>query len=480
LAELIQPARQQASIIRRQLAADAQRPRFHFLPPSNWMNDPNGFIQWDGTYHLFYQHNPNAAVWGDMHWGHATSPDLIHWGDLPIAIAPTPGTYDESGIFSGCTVNHDGIPTVFYTATRGAHCEIQTQAMATSADGLLTWTKYPGSPVIREVPPESGQTRDFRDPYVWKEDDAWYMVLGSRIQDVGGAIFLYRSSNLVDWEYLHPLLIGDIKHNGTIWECPNFFKLDDEWVLLISTHTGALTDTVIYFVGSYENHKFTPVYEGVLDYGSLYAPLSTCDDQDRRVLFGWIREERPNSELLKAGWAGVQSIPRVLTLDADHRVHMTPVPALTTLRGQHHHLEAVPLPSSASVAVNGAALDIEAQFAPQFGGTCGIAFVYSPATQEKIEIVYDAGAQQLVVQQAVRDAEGALITKTRQAQHTVDQTLRLRVLVDGSVVEIIADEKTSLTSRVYASALADSSVQLVGSAAELRVLDIWEMPSIWQ
>src|SRR5260221_14622133 len=133
-----------------------------------------------------------------MHWGHAVSPDLVHWIDLPIALAPTPGGPDEAGCFSGCAVNN-GVPTLIYTGSSGRKNEIQAQCLATSSDNLLTWQKYAGNPVISKVPAEAKQTSDFRDPFVWKEGETWYMVLGSRIADVGGVIFLYRSSNLTDW-----------------------------------------------------------------------------------------------------------------------------------------------------------------------------------------------------------------------------------------------------------------------------------------
>jgi beta-fructofuranosidase len=458
----------QAAAKRQQLATDIHRPRYHFLPPSNWMNDPNGFIQWAGQYHLFYQYNPFGATWGNMHWGHAVSADLIHWTDLPIAIAPTPGSYDEAGIFSGCMVNNNGVPTIFYTAT-AEQCTVQTQAIATSADSLITWTKHPNNPVMRDVPAEAGQTRDFRDPFVWKEGDTWYMVVGSRVQDVGGVIFLYRSADLLHWEYLHPLLTGDIRQDGVIWECPNFFKLGDEWVLIISMHDGRATGTVIYVVGSYENQQFTPVYRGVLDHAVLYAPLSTLDDQNRRVLFGWLREDRTGAEMTRAGWSGVQSIPRVLTLDAQHRLHMAPVPELKAIRGHHQQLT-----TAGSVNVSSAAVDIEAQIAAD--GNSGLRFVYSSVTEEQIEIRYDAAAQQLIIEQVVRGSDGASVSKVKHAPHSAAAMLNLRVLVDGSVVEIIADEVTSSTHRIYASGVGDCSVQLTGSGA----VDVWEMPSIWQ
>ncbi|MCX9077889.1 MAG: glycoside hydrolase family 32 protein, partial [Candidatus Methanoperedens sp.] len=356
---------------RRGLAHDLHRPRYHYLPPANWMNDPNGIIQWQGKYHLFYQHNPNSAVWGDIHWGHAVSEDLIHWSDLPIALAPTPGGPDEGGCFSGCAVNN-GLPTLIYTGVAGARNEIQTQCIATSRDGLLTWDKHAGNPVLSAVPPESGQTTEFRDPYVWREGEDWYMVVGSCIKDVGGSAFLYRSRNLLDWEYLNPLLVGDSQRNGIIWECPNFFKLDDHWVLIVSALTGNFAGSVVYFVGDYENFRFTPTYEGVLDYGQLYAPLTMMDNQNRRLLFGWLREARSEAEQRAAGWSGAHSIPRILTLDSRHRVRMTPVPELETIRGQHHQYGPAELTQDVRLDVTGLALDIMAEFEPREGGHCGI------------------------------------------------------------------------------------------------------------
>ena len=470
-----------ALTLREQFASDSHRPRYHFLPPSNWMNDPNGLIQWKGTYHLFYQHNPNGPLWGDIHWGHATSRDLVHWTDLPFALAPTPGGPDEAGVFSGCAVNHNGVPTILYTGTRGERHEIQTECLATSADNLLTWTKYAGNPVIGKVPDEAHQTSDFRDPFVWKEADAWYMVLGSRIKDVGGAVFLYRSQNLLDWEYLHPLLVSTAGPGTGIWECPNFFRLGDEWVLIISGHNGSSTATVIYFVGSYENHQFKPVYEGVIDYGTLYAPLTFADEQNRRLLFGWLREARSEIDQRNAGWSGVQSIPRVLTLDDQHRLRMTPVPEIESIRGEHFHRDSMALTGPVPLAVSGSALDIVAEFAPEVDGSCGFALTLARDGGERTEIVYEAARQHLIVRKITPEADGALVTHLREVPHELaaGEALKLRILLDGSVLEIIANERTSLTSRVYPLHADSDGVRLLGTQARLQSLDIWKMPSIW-
>lgn len=462
--------------LRKRLAADPHRPRFHFLPPANWMNDPNGFIQWRGQWHLFYQHNPFGPLWGNMHWGHAVSNDLVYWSDLPMGLAPTPGGPDESGCFSGCAVDNGGVPTFIYTATRGARHEIQTQCLATSEDGLRTWQKYAQNPVLSEVPPEAKQTRDFRDPFVWREADGWwYMVLGSRIQDVGGVIFLYRSQDLIRWEYLHPLLTGDIQDTGVIWECPNFFSLDDRWVLIISIYTLDGLNKVIYYVGNYENQRFTPISEGILDYGVLYAPLSTLDDQNRRVLIGWLRETRSNEAMQAAGWSGVQCIPRVLTLDAQNRLCMTPI-KVDAIRGTKHHFEGRAVDGHIPLEVRGSALDVEAVFEPQASGQCGIALACSADGSQRLEVVYDADTQQL----RMREVSPA-IQQEQAAPHVLEpqERLHLRILLDGSVIEIIANECTSLTYRIYPTQAADNAVQLIGKQARLTSLDIREMASIW-
>ncbi len=473
------------STVRERFNGDYHRPRYHFLPPSNWMNDPNGVIQWDGRFHLFYQYNPFDSVWGNMHWGHAVSPDLVHWQDLPIAVAPTPGGSDEAGVFSGCAVVNDDVPTIVYTGVSGECCDNQTQNIAISRDpDLITWEKHPRNPILSEVPPIAGQKQNFRDPFVWRESDGWYMLVASEIRGTGGVLFLYRSQNLIDWEYLHPFMTGDKTINGVIWECPNFFPIGEEWVLIISAHTGHETGYVFYFVGSYENHHFTSHHEGVLDYASLYAPLTMQDDHGRRVLFGWIRETRSRHDMQTAGWSGVQSIPRVLGVDAHHRLLMNPAPEIETIRGTHHRPfdEAQPLESEITLPVSGFAFDIAAEIDLLSAGICTLSVAVSPDGRERTDIIYDAGQQCLTVQTMTPSIGAMQITHARTIPHALgaNETLTLRVLLDGSVLEVIANQRTSLTHRMYPTTAASNGLRMAGSRATLRTLDLWEMPSIWQ
>ncbi len=472
--------------LRQRFASDYQRPTYHFLPPAHWMNDPNGLIQWKGQYHLFYQYNPHGAFHATMHWGHAVSDDLLHWRDLPIALTPTPHSPDEAGIFSGCAVNHDGVPTLIYTGVQGAHYEIQTQCIATSDDDLLTWAKYAGNPLIAEVPDLAGQTRDFRDPFVWREDDAWYMVVGSRIEGRSGVIFLYRSHDLFTWEYLNPLVEDNRLETDWMWECPNFFQLGDKHVLIVSAGRPNATVNVQYMVGTYANHRFVPETVGLLDYGYLYAPLTMLDDSGRRLLWGWVREGRTVEAQKAAGWSGVQSFPRHLTLTADGRLRMEPVAEIVDLRAEHWHLADVSLAGLSEQPVGGvdsASLEMVAVFEPGATGQCGLKVLASADGTEATRILYDADTQQLIVDREQSSLNADVDQEPQTAPHVLaeGEALELRILLDGSVIEIIANQRTSLTSRVYPTRADSRGVALIaqGSSGYLRRLDAWHMKDIW-
>lgn len=474
--------------LRQQFAQDPHRPRYHYLPPAYWMNDPNGLLQWNGQYHLFYQHNPNAAVHADMHWGHAVSPDLIHWTDLPIALAPTPGSWDEAGCFSGCGINNNGVPTLMYTGVRGETYEIQTQGIVTSRDeNLITWEQHPANPVISEVPPEARQTRDFRDPFVWREDDGWYCLLASRIEGIGGTLFLYRSPDLVHWEYLHPFLTGRMEQTGRTWECPNFFPLGDRHVLILSAHINpGITATVFYFIGDYVDHRFVPEFQGILDAGTFYAPLTMQDDQGRRLMWGWLREGRPVDAQRESGWSGVQSIPRVLTLTPNHHLSMQPVPELEQLRGTHHRSADIALSrlnGDVRLSASGTALDIVAEFEPGSTGLLGVRVLTSPDSSEQTSILYDVPTQRLIVYRDKSSLARATDKFAHAAPHPLapGENLKLRILLDGSVIEVIGNDRTSITSRVYTTRTDSTGLYLTAQNSDgyLRSLDAWEMRSIW-
>jgi beta-fructofuranosidase len=465
---------------RDRLAHDPHRPRYHFLPPANWMNDPNGLIQWRGQYHMFYQHNPVAARFGPIHWGHAVSDDLVHWRDLPIALSPTPGAPDADGCWSGCIVDDNGVPTMIYTGMRDPK---QRPCLATSADDLLTWTKYAGNPLIAAPPPEMDQI-DFRDHSVWNEDGIWYQVIGSSVPSVGGAALLYRSRDLRDWEYLHPLCTGDKRETGTMWECPDFFPLGEKHILVLSPIPLRKS---IYLVGTYAEHRFTPARIGEVDVGGhFYAPQTLRDDHGRRIMFGWLWEGRSAQAHEAAGWAGVMSLPRVLTLGSDGRVGFEPAPELTTLRGAHHRWDGVRLAAASeptALEIQGDCLEIVAEMAPGDAAVCGIDVRRSPDGAERTRIVYDQARGRLEIdrQRSSSSAEDQHDVQGGDLVLPDGEPLRLRIFVDRSVVEVFANRGVCATSRVYPSRPDSLGVALFaeGGTAEGRSIESWEMNSIW-
>lgn len=474
--------------LRARLAADPQRPAYHFLPEANWLNDPNGLIQWKGRYHLFYQYNPNGPFHGTIHWGHAVSTDLAHWMHLPIALSPTPGGADQDGCFSGCAVDNDGVPTLIYT---GVHGRQQRPCVATSADDLLTWKKYAGNPVIVGPPPglEILEDVNFRDHSVWKEGGTWYQVVGSGIRGVGGAALLYRSKDLLNWEYLHPLCVGD--HHGTepvwsgsMWECPDFFRLDGKHVLVVSVWNEHRLHYPAYFIGTYSDHRFSPEAGGQVDWGrSFYAPQSMTDDQGRRIMFGWLREARGLDAQRAAGWSGVMSLPRRLSLLPNGTLGMEPVPELARLRGRRFVSSDVDGSPELLAGVRGAHLEIVAEWEPAAAKMVGLKVRCSPDHAEETLIAYDYAEKRLFVdrersslsEDAIRDIESGTLELAE------GEGLKLQIFLDASVVEVFANGHACLVARIYPSRQDSLGLDLVarGGNAAPRVLDVYEMQSAW-
>lgn len=468
-------------------ADDHHRARYHFQPPAHWMNDPNGVIQWQGAYHLFYQYNPKGAWHERVHWGHAVSPDLVHWQDLPVALTPTDGGIDDGGCWSGCAVDLGDHVRFFYTGVRP-----QVVCMATSDQpDLRTWEKSP-TPLIDAPPPgvDAGTPADFRDPYVWREEDGWYMVIGSRQAGVGGLALLYRSQDLKNWNYLHPLLAGDSTvtepiWTGTMWECPNFFYLDGTPVLMVSAQdkgTGELRYPV-YFAGEVEDWRLIPAQVGKIDHGgAFYAPLAMKDDEGRMLMWGWLQEDRSRDAQRAAGWSGMMSLPRELFLHGDGSVGQRPAPELTALRGTHwgaSDLILDPDGPNLPAEVSGRALELRLICQPSADDRLSLDLLASPDGSERTQIRYDAETGVLTLDRA-RSSLAADVGNDPMSAPVplVEGRLTLRVFVDGSAIEIFANERICFASRVYPTSAQATGVHLTGSGA-LQQLDIWEMKSIW-
>lgn len=314
------------------------RQRYHFMPPAYWMNDPNGLIYFENKYHIFYQFNPYAPQWGAMHWGHATSEDLLHWDHQPIALAPSEeyDLHESGGCFSGSAVNNNGTLSLMYTGSTMVGKEyIQTQCLATSSDAI-NFKKYENNPVVKR--PKWLSSTDFRDPKVWKHKNTWYMVVGSKDNDKGKAL-IYRSNDLVYWEFFNVLAEsrGELGH---MWECPDFFEIGGKYVLFISP-IGMQDRKTVYLIGDmdYKTGNFDYHSIGEIDWGfDFYAPQTMLDHKGRRIVIGWANSWdwmpwwKGFGTTCKDNWCGAFSIPRVVELVDGNRLKFTPIEELKTLR----------------------------------------------------------------------------------------------------------------------------------------------------
>ena len=314
------------------------RPTYHFSPLYGWMNDPNGMVYKDGEYHLFYQHNPYGSKWGNMHWGHAISKDLINWEHRPDAITP-----DALGtIFSGSAVvdthNTAGFGAGAIVAIYTQNSDRQVQSIAYSTDNGRSFTKYENNPVL------TSDARDFRDPKVFwhKETQRWIMLLA-----VGQEMQIFSSSNLKDWAFESSFGEGQGAHGG-VWECPDLFELpvdgtnEKKWVLLCNLNPGGPFggSATQYFVGTFNGKEFvneSPSKTKWMDWGKdHYATVTWSDAPDnRRIAIAWMSNWQYANDVPTSQYRSPNSVPRDLslfTVDGETYLQSAPSPELLKLR----------------------------------------------------------------------------------------------------------------------------------------------------
>ncbi|MEK3806963.1 glycoside hydrolase family 32 protein [Bacillus sp. FSL H8-0547] len=461
---------------------------YHIMAPANWINDPNGLIQFKGEYHVFYQHHPYDANWGPMHWGHVKSKDLVHWEHLPVALAPTE-EYEEGGCFSGSAVDDNGILTLIYTANlfvdREKDILDQSQCIATSTDGIH-FTKSPLNPVVSEIPAEG--SGHFRDPKVWKHEDDWYMVLGTRKEEIGKVV-LYKSKDLRDWEYRGVLAESD-GTLGYMWECPDFFELGGKHVLLFSPQgieaQGESYKNLFqtgYLIGSYDYEKNEFVHETFteLDYGhDFYAVQTFLDDKQRRIAIGWMDMWESNMPTKEDGWAGALTLPRELTLGEDGKLRMNPVEELALLRQSETLLCEEQIVSGRSLKeVKEDLMELQADFdlSKTDAGSVGVAV--RGENGEAVSITYLIKEQKLILDcsHIGKEADGIRTTSLEASGR-----LSLRVFLDRSSIEVFANEgQATMSSRIYPKE-ERLGIELFAEDGQAHVssLTSWTLKDIWK
>lgn len=339
---LIQQAKEKINEMKLLVANDPYRLDYHIMPPVGLLNDPNGFVYFNGYYHLFYQWNPFATTHGAKFWGHVFSKDLVHWHQAEIALAPDQW-YDKNGCYSGSAIVNKEKLYLFYTGNvKNEQGERESyQCLAISEDGIHFEKQGP----IIHVP--NGYTGHFRDPKVFRKDNTWYMVLGAQTMEKKGQVVLYTSPDLREWNFQGPIAgsdVGELYDFGYMWECPDLFQLNGADLLLVCPQglspQGMLYQNIFqsgYFAGEvdWKQHTFSHGDFVEMDRGfDFYAAQTTEAPDGRRLLVGWMGNAEEIGSIQPTennGWIHCLTLPRVLEWKSG-RLIQKPVKELEKLR----------------------------------------------------------------------------------------------------------------------------------------------------
>jgi beta-fructofuranosidase len=448
--ERIQTANNSVMSAHEILKEDPSRPQYHLLPPAMWMNDPNGPIYYGDKYHLFYQHQPFKPKWGIMYWGHAESPDLINWTHLPIALAPDREN-GERYCFSGCCLNNNGIPTILYSSIKSLGLDIIFGAetwSATSDSDLIQWRRNPSNPIL-DISIHGGEkVRQIRDPYVWRENELWHMVLGGQlVQPRRGAIFHYISSDLESWSYMGLLCEGNPKTHKKSWECPNVLKWEEKSVILISPF-----DKVQYAILPVNEEE---IKWKIFDHGrSFYAPNSMKHpiNDEEYILWGWIKGGG-----LSKYWNGCFSIPRILSMK--HKVlNIKPSPILNSLRTNHHQFN----DQNALINLANGCGEI---ILNQVGNSKFSIDIYRHPNQ-KFECIFEPSENSLTLGE-----EKAFLS-------SVSENNVFHIYLDRSVLEVFINYEECFSAKYHSNSYSDIVVDCKFSSPLEISTDAWELNPI--
>ncbi|WP_370872456.1 GH32 C-terminal domain-containing protein [Paenibacillus zeirhizosphaerae] len=488
------------------LLSDRHRPQYHVSPPAHWMNEPHAPIYFDGKYHLFYQHNPLGPFFHQIHWGHWVSEDLVHWRDLPVALAPEKDRLAPDGIWSGsATYDADGLPVLFFTAGNDSASPNQSVALARSTytrDGdpdLVHWVKHPEPLIVQKK--GMGAFGDFRDPFVWKDDDGWYALVGSGMEGEGGAALAFASKDMLNWTYKGSLFKADLQkfpYLGPIWELPVLLPLGSDkqggnkHLLLVSPVGKGADVEVFYWIGQLdkENLSFIPDQEEpqLIDVGDFHftGPSGMVDPRTgRKIIFTIAQGERTPELEYKSGWAHNGGLPLSVYLRDDGRLGIEPIEELQSLRGEKRLSLRNKSLAETNVRlreVQGDMLEIQLEIEPGSARQFGIKVRCTPDGKEETLLYYDAIQSMLLVDRTKTTLHPGERCGGIQGGklELPDENLKLHLYLDRSMVEAYANGLKSLTTRVYPSRKDALGLEIWGDG-ELTVksLDIWEMQAIW-
>ncbi|TDH23232.1 glycoside hydrolase family 32 protein [Segetibacter sp. 3557_3] len=477
---------------------ETHRPQIHFSPEAHWMNDPNGMVFYNNTYHLFYQYYPDSTVWGPMHWAHATTKDLVHWQHQPVALYPDSLGY----IFSGSAVvdlnNTSGfgrngkIPLVaIFThhepkGEKAGKNDYQNQSIAYSLDNGTTWTKYADNPVLKNP-----GIKDFRDPKVsWYEPTKkWIMTLATLDR-----ITFYSSPNLKDWAK-ESEFGKDFGGHGGVWECPDLFPLEYKgkqvWVLLVSINPGGPNggSATQYFTGQFDGKTFTPFQTDTrwIDYGpDNYAGVTWSNTGKRKIFLGWMSNWQYANVVPTEKWRSAMTVPRDLAVEqvgGKYMLRSTPVPELEKLAGKPFTFTNVDAGNYHLTAKTGK-LNGPARLRFSAAKMADFSVVLSNDAGEKIVVGYEKKANEYYFDRTSagktnfeKDFAKRLIAPRITTQANLDVTL----IIDDASVELFADNGLSVMTGIFFPNTPFTNIHIQSPTRfNLKSVKFQPLKSIWR
>ena len=508
--------------LREELIRDFHRPRYHFLPADGLWNDVNGTLYWKGRYHVFFlarKKNENLEAieeesrpifweWLPV-WAHVSSLDLIHWRYHPTFL-PSGKPDMPQGLFSGDAIEGADRATLIY------HVPMQGTCIAVSNDDNLDeWTPLRENPVIHWEAGNKKNSAKFDglskteidsydgvgnlpecaifDPCGWKEGETYYALIGNknyRKGYEGDSTSLFRSKDLMDWEYVGPFYKSDRQWTAEIEDCacPDFFPFGDKHMLLMHTHRPYGKSQ--YYIGTYRNHRFYPEINGQLSRrGSMHmAPETLIDDRGRRIYWGWIADARDYDEFSsypKKGWSSVMTLPWHLYPSEDNTLQIKPVEELESLRYDQIKLDALTLAQGEEKKIDSISsncMEIKMTVISEPGGTFGLKLLCSPDEKEETVVTYDGKVEAFVV-----DFERASLNKNLRYPDnswkqvipytSSEKELDLDIFVDRSVIEIFVNSDICIVQRVYPTLKKSTQLRFFSTDAPVQFRNItkWEM-----
>ena len=477
---------------------EPHRPQIHFSPKSGWMNDPNGMVYYNNLYHLFYQYYPNGTKWGPMHWGHATSKDLMHWQRLSIALYPDSLGY----IFSGSAVadvnNTSGFGTkgkiplvaIFtHHDPKGEKAGISTyqnQSIAYSLDDGKTWIKYAKNPVIKNP-----GIKDFRDPKVsWYEaGKKWIMTLATLDH-----ITFYSSPDLKSWT-IESEFGKEVGAHGGVWECPDLFPLDYNgrkvWILIVNINPGGPNggSATQYFTGQFDGSKFTPYQTDTrwLDFGpDEYAGITWSNTGNRKIFLGWMSNWQYGEVVPTDHWRSAMTIPRDLGIEKIGEkffVTSRPSPELNRLNSvswseKNVNASNYNLTTKAGKITGPFKLQLSTNKLESFGLTL------SNNIGEKVVVGFDKASHNYYIDRTnsgKTDFEKGFAKRHTAPHLSSRQNDEITLVVDNASIELFADNGLSTMTEIFFPGEIYSNIQIQSSnTLVIKSMRLTKLKSVWK